>query len=61
MTMIGLMKLSRRTTEMANKYVTRFEEVVERADHHGQLPTSTQGLAWILLYHCGVNENQLVA
>ena len=55
-----LMTFTRRGRERIDDLLTRFDVVRPRANAEGGVAMSTQGLAWVLLRACHVNEQQLL-
>ena len=55
-----LMNFTRNGQERIDDLITRFDTIRTRADQQGQLAISIQGLAWIILRACQVNDMQLM-
>ena len=55
-----LMTLTRRSGELTDHMLTRFDAVRIRAAQQGQMQLSIPGLTWILLRAVGCNEQQLI-
>ena len=55
-----LMTFTRNGQERIDSLITRFDGIRQRAQDQGMLLISVQGLAWLLLRACGVNDNQLL-
>ena len=55
-----LMQFTRRGREGIDALIARFDIVRQRANDEGQITMSVQGLAWILLRACQVNDQQLM-
>ena len=55
-----LMNFHRQGQERIDALITRFDTIRQRANQEGQLAMSMQGLAWILLRACAVNDTQLM-
>ena len=58
--MTELMSFFRNGTERIDSLITRFDIIRNRANQEGQLAMSIQGLTWILLRACQVNDTQLM-
>ena len=55
-----LMNFNRRGRERIDDLISRFDTIRQRANQEGQLTMSVQGLTWVLLRACQVNDNQLM-
>ena len=55
-----LMNFARRGRERIDDLITRFDTIRQRANQEGQMTMSVQGLSWILLRACQVNDTQLM-
>ena len=55
-----LMNFNRIGQERIDALITRFDTIRQRANQEGQLNISIQGLTWILLRACSVNDSQLM-
>ena len=55
-----LMNFERDGREPIDQLITRFDIVRQRANQQGQMTVSVQGLVWILLKACRVNDTQLM-
>ena len=55
-----LLTFSRQGQERIDDLISRFDTVRQAANNQGQLALSFQGLAWILLRACQVNDMQLM-
>ena len=56
-----LMGFARQGQERIDGLITRFDTVRQRANQEGQLTMSIQGITWILLRACQVNDTQLMS
>ncbi|CAE8605145.1 unnamed protein product [Polarella glacialis] len=55
-----LMTFQRNGHERIDDLITRFDIIRQRANDQGQMALSVQGLTWILLRACQVNDTQLM-
>lgn len=55
-----LMNFARHGRERVDDLITRFDRIRQRANQEGQMTMSVQGLSWILLRACQVNDTQLL-
>ena len=55
-----LMSFDRNGREPIDQLIIRFDTVRQRANQEGQLTLSVQGLVWILLKACRINDQQLM-
>lgn len=58
--MTELVSFSRNGRERIDYLITRFDHIRETANQEGQLAMSIEGLAWLVLRACQVNDTQLM-